>query len=251
MKIVILEDNPVYISLLEAALKTIPLENTVVGVATNVAEARSVIQVTQPEVLILDIELKDETSFDLLAGIPYENYQIIFATGHDSYALAAFDVHAIGYLVKPVKSQQLEKLLLLAQANITGNYKRDQARLPALKGNGAAATINVPSGSGFDIVRISAIIRCEAVNNSTYIYLENKKKLVSSYNVGKFWELLMEHGFFHPHRSHIINLNFVKKYFRIGTVLMDDGEEIPVARAKRQAFLAIFSGGEPQNNYSL
>ena len=210
LKILIVEDNPVYVALLKnkLSLSTIPLK--IVGVANNILSALDFIQIEKPNVLILDIDLKTETSFELFDTINFTDYQIIFATAHENYAISAFDVEAVGYLLKPVIASQLDKFLQIAlknvQAKLLQHSRTDKGIVP--KHLITDTTICVPSEAGFDIVQINNIIRCEAVNSTTHIFLTNNKKLVSSYNLGKFWDMLDKKGFYQVHRSHIVNLNF-------------------------------------------
>lgn len=246
LKILIVEDNPVYIALLKNKLTMVNVPHTIVGIAHNIAESLILIKQENPDVLLLDIDLKSESSFELFDKINFKDFQIIFATAHENYAISAFDVEAIGYLLKPVIAAQLEKFLLIAQHNLKFKHPENVAanKDSKLKQLITTTTISVPSETGFDIIQIGTIIRCEAVNSTTQIFLENKKKLVSSYNLGKFYDLLVDKGFYHVHRSHIINLSFVKKYLRTGIIIMNDDTEIPLSKNNRNEFIAIFSSKE-------
>lgn len=243
LKILIVEDNPVYVALLKNKLNNISIPLTIIGIAHNIKTALEFIQQEVPNVLILDIDLKTESSFELFDHVNFKDYQIIFATAHEDYAISAFDVEAVGYLLKPVIASQLEKFLLVAQSNLQGKIVSQTIveKNIILKHPITDTTISVPSETGFDIVPINTITRCEAVNNTTHIFLANNKKLVSSYNLGKFRDMLSEKGFSHVHRSHIINLNFVKKYLRSGIIVMQDDIEIPLSKSNRNEFIAIFS----------
>ena len=242
LKILIVEDNPVYVALLKNKLANISVPFINVGVASNIKAALNIIQQQSPNVLILDVDLKTESSFELFDHINFKDYQIIFATAHEDYAISAFDVEAVGYLLKPVIASQLEKFLLVAQNNLLGKNIHTLAEKNNIPKHAITdTTISVPSETGFDIVPINTITRCESVNNITHIFLSNNKKLVSSYNLGKFWDMLCEKGFTHVHRSHIINLNFVKKYLRSGIIIMHDDIEIPLSKNNRNEFIAIFS----------
>src|ERR1700710_2393735 len=114
IKILIVEDNPVYEALLKNKLVETSISLKVIGTATNVMAALNIITVEKPDVLILDVDLGTGTSFDLFEHVDYKDFEIIFATGFNDYAVTAFDVEAIGYLVKPVITSQLKKFLLIA-----------------------------------------------------------------------------------------------------------------------------------------
>ena len=242
LKILIIEDNPIYVALLKNKLNSIKLPLTIVGIAHNINTGIEIINQENPNVLILDIDLKTASGFEIFDHINCADYQIIFATAHENYAVSAYDVEAIGYLLKPVIASQLEKFLLIAQKNLDAKIVKHSI---IEKGNTSKhlitdSTISVPSEAGFDIVQVNAITRCEAINNTTHIFLSNNKKLVSSYNLGKFRNMLSSKGFYQVHRSHIINLNFVKKYLRSGFIVMNDDVKIPLSKNNRTEFIAIF-----------
>lgn len=231
MKIFIVEDNTIYRTIIKEQLSTMNMPLEVVGEAHDLSTAKERIKQLKPDVLIMDIMLKGENSFSIFKEVDFSQHQIIFVTAHADFAIPAFDVQAIGYLVKPINRDQLEKNLKVAQQNLRSKQPPSQIE----------PTINIPSEEGFDIVKVKHIIRCEAVNAATYIFIEPNKKMVSSYNIGRFKELLAAHGFFQPHRSYLINPAHVKKYIRSGVIVMNDGSEIPLSQNHRQEFIALFS----------
>ncbi len=243
LKILIVEDCPTYVALLRNKLGEINIPLQIIGDAPSISTAIEIISTQKPDVIILDVNLETGTGFDLFKEINYKDFQIIFASGHESYAINAFDVEAIGYLLKPVEKAQLEKYLLIAKKNIHSSQEVQliKEKESVLQYDIAASTITVPSEAGFDILPIPHIIRCEAINSTTHIFLINNKKLVSSYNLGKFFDQLQGKGFFQVHRSHIVNLVYVKKYLRNGIVIMSDGAEIPLSKINRNEFISIFA----------
>ena len=181
LKILIVEDNPVYVALLKNKLDSISISLSIVGIARNINTAIEIIKQQKPNVLILDIDLKTAPSFKLFDHINFAGYQIIFATAHEVYAVAAFDVESVGYLLKPVIASKLENFLLIAQKNllvktIKQTIVEKSADIKHLITN---LTISVPSDAGFDMEQVNTITRCGAVNNTTHIFLSNNKKLVS------------------------------------------------------------------------
>ena len=243
LKILIVEDNPVYVALLKNKFANISVPFIIVGVAHNVKTALDIIEQESPNVLILDIDLKTESSFELFDHVNFTDYQIIFATAHEVYAISAFDVEAIGYLLKPVIASQLEKFLLIAQSNLERKILRHTTigKANISKNTLTNNTLSIPLQTGFDIVAINSITRCEAVNNNTHIYLANNKMLVSIYSLGKFWEMLNDKGFSHVHEAHIINLNFIKNVLPSGVIIMQDDVEILAIKSNPQEIIAIFS----------
>ena len=243
LKILIVEDSPIYVALLKNKLSLLNIPLQIIGDAPSCSKAIEIIALQKPDVIILDVNLENGTGFDLFKEINYKDYQIIFASAHENYAINAFEVEAIGYLLKPVEKVQLEKYLLIAQKNIKASQAAQliNVKESVLQYNITSSTITVPSEAGFDILPIPHIIRCEAINSTTHLFLINNKKLVSSYNLGKFFDQLQGKGFFQVHRSHIISLVHVKKYLRSGIVIMSDGAEIPLSKINRNEFISLFS----------
>lgn len=212
LKILIVEDSPMYVALLRNKLSEINIPLQIIGDAPSINKAIKIISTQKPDVIILDVNLEDGTGFDLFKEIYYKDFQIIFASSHECFAINAFDVEAVGYLLKPVEKAQVKKYLLIAQKNIKSSQEAPliNEKESVLQYDITASTTTVSSETGFDILPIPHIIRCEALNGTTHIFLINNKKLVSSYNLGKFFDQLQGKGFFQVHRSYIINLVYVK-----------------------------------------
>lgn len=247
IKILIVEDNPVYEALLKNKLVETGVSLKVIGTTHTIPLALDLIAAEKPDVLILDVDLGTSTSFELFEKINYKDFEIIFATAFNDFAISAFDVEAIGYLVKPVITSQLKKFLLVAESNLlekTLSQEIVNKQSKSQKHTISGETISVASDTGFDVVPISKIERCEAINSTTHIFLSDGSKLVSSYNLGKFSDLLSTKGFYPVHRSHLVNLSYVKKYLRSGIIIMQDGTEIPCSKANRQDFISIFSAAD-------
>ena len=102
--------------------------------------------------------------------------------------------------------------------------------------------VGIPTQRGIEIVPVSEIIRCEGMQKCTRIISSEKKDIVSSYSIGVFRKLLQEFGsFFSPHRSYVVNMNFICKYERAGHIVMKDGSRVPVTRTRRNDFLELIT----------
>ena len=97
--------------------------------------------------------------------------------------------------------------------------------------------IGIATLEGIEFIRVEEVIRCEGLQRCTNVVVQNRKNMVSSYNLGEFIKLLENYGFYSPHRSHLINLSHVHRYDREGIILMTDQSAIPVSRRKKQEFL--------------
>lgn len=99
--------------------------------------------------------------------------------------------------------------------------------------------IGIPTLEGFDFIAVKEIIRCEGLQKCTRIVTTSKTDIISSYNIGEFRKLLEPFCFFSPHKSHLINLAFLKKYKREGTIMLRDNSCIPVSKRKKSEFLEL------------
>jgi len=214
-----------------------------VGIAANVPEAFQLIQEQDPTIVFLDIAMPKESGFDLLQRFESIHFEIIFVTGFDEYALDALKLSAVDYLLKPVDTKELQKAVEKAIVNIQNRQKIE--RYEVLKHNLNSSDemdkkISIPNSNSHIFVHASEIIRCEGWNKYTKIYLQSGECIVSSYNIGTFKDLLEPHGFYTPHRSHVINPNEIQQYFNTGKVVLNDGSEIPIARRNKEEFQKRF-----------
>jgi two-component system, LytTR family, response regulator len=219
----------------------------VTGQASNVQEGIAGITAFNPSLVFLDIEMNGETGFDLLRKIEKRNFQIIFVTAHNDYALKAFRFNAIDYLLKPIVLDELKEAIAKAENQLSGQRNTSDAQVENLvqvirdprKINDKIA---VPTSDGFVLVSLKEIVYCRANGNYTEFHLAGKKQLLSSYTLKQYHELLEGQSFFRAHRSFLINLSYVKMYRRGegGTIVMTDDSEIELSRQNKDAFLQLF-----------
>jgi len=212
----------------------------VVGEAANVPDAYTLIQTVSPDLVFLDIAMPGENAFDLLERFDRIEFEIIFITGFNDFALDALRVSAIDYVLKPVGNDELIRAVEKATSRL---QERDTLRrYEVLRHNidhiGDQTTrIAIPSQSTHDFVAVENIIRCEGWEKYTRIHLSTGEALISSMNIGHFRELLAPYGFYATHKSHLINKQKVLQYKREGIVIMADNSEVPVARRRREKFI--------------
>lgn len=219
----------------------------ITGQAPNVHEAIEGINQFQPGLVFLDIEMNGETGFDLLRKITNRNFEVIFVTAHNSYALKAFRFNAIDYLLKPIVLEELKEAVNRAMIQVSGKRITSDAQIENLvqsirdpkKVNDKIA---VPTSDGFVLVSVGEIVYCKANGNYTEFHLADKRQLLSSYTLKQYHELLEEQNFFRAHRTYLINLSYVKMYRRGegGTIVMSDGSEIELSRQNKDAFMQLF-----------
>ena len=221
---------------------------TITGQAATVKEGLEGIRRFNPDLLFLDIAMQGESGFDLLQQLDKRNFQIIFVTAHDEFALKAFRFNAVDYLLKPIVLSEMEDAISKAIKHLPEQKFTSREQLENLAGHihnpkKAHDKIAVPTIEGFILVPLQEIIFCHANGNYTEFHLLDKKRLLSSYTLKQYHELLIEQNFFRAHRSYLINLFYVKMYKRGdgGIVIMQDGSEIELSRQNKEAFLQFFN----------
>ncbi len=207
---------------------------TIVGEADNINSGIELIQKTSPDILFLDIQLKDETGFELLGQISPINFQTIFVTAYDSYAIKAIKWSAQDYILKPVDPVELKAAVNKAIAN-RGNTIEVKENVGTL----TEENIGLPTMEGLRFAPIKTILRCEAKGAYTEFFFEKNENILASKSLQVYENLLKEHGFFRVHKSHLINLSYVKEYIkgRGGHIVMKDNTAIAVALRKKDEFL--------------
>ncbi len=216
----------------------------IVGTAQNADEAFDLINTLKPELVFLDIAMPGASGFDLLRKLPELEFEVIFVTAFDQYAMDAIKFCAIGYVLKPINKEELLHAVHRAVKSIgqKNEFNRNVQLLENLVNPGNQNNrIGIPSPDGLEFVSIHEIIRCEGVQRYTKVLFKDRKELLSSYNLGEFRRLLENYGFYSVHKSHLVNLNHVKRYDKEGFVQMTDNFNVPVARRKRQDFMQFLT----------
>jgi two-component system LytT family response regulator len=200
------------------------------------------IQTAKPDLVLLDVEMTQGSAFDLLNQLQPINFQIIFVTAFDNYAIKAFKYSAVDYLLKPVDIDDLCAAVERVTQKIQGKSFLDQMQV--LLHNVETFHLSqqkmaVPTLTGLIFIAIRDIMRFEAKGSYTTIYLNNGEQIMATRNIKEYEDLLPAVIFCRIHNSHIINLHKIQKYHkgRGGYVIMEDGSSIEVASRRREEFL--------------
>ena len=207
-------------------------------------EGMKTITELHPDLVFLDVELTRSTSFDMLNRLKRIDFEIIFTTAYDKYALQAIKFSAVDYLLKPFSVPELGEALKRFREKKKSNLSTRQYDIlfHNLKNIDGSHKIALPTMTGLDFVAVSDIVRCESEANYTTFYLISKNKLVVSRTLKEYEEMLEQYGFFRVHNQHLINLSHIRKYIRGdgGIVTMTDGSQVDVSRRKKDEFLRKF-----------
>ncbi len=241
LRAVIIEDMQAALDLLEADLAKYLPQVEVVGSAPSVVSGLKLIKETEPDLLFLDIELKDGTGFDLLEILDRSDVRVIFTTASDQHAIRAFRFSAIDYLLKPV---QPEELIAAVQKVEPASREKVNVLLDHWKDGSDDQRITLTNADEVKIVAVGDIIRCEADNNYTTIYFQGGSKFLVSKTLKHFEKLLQLLGFFRSHQSHLVNMKYVQGFMKSegGYLMLKDGTSVPVAVRKRSELMKLLDG---------
>lgn len=244
MKLYILEDEDRIRKHILQVVKQLPYIE-VLGYAAEVKSAIKEIPKLKPEIILADISLKDGNSFQIFERIGQENFQIIFLTAYDEYAIQALNMGALGYLLKPIDDSALIAMLdkcFKHQEQERFNHKQLEVAGSLYNNTTNTKHIALKNVESIDIVDIQDIIYCKSEGAYTTFYLVNKSKITMSKIIKEYETILVPYGFFRSHQSYLVNLNYLKKYFREGHLVLQNGEKIPVSTRKKEEVMRYLNG---------
>jgi two-component system LytT family response regulator len=244
MKAIIIDDEAHCSATLRYELEKMGDKVDIIGEYNDPKKALSEFNSDLVELIFLDIEMPRMNGFELLKQLPAGNWSVVFTTAYDEFALKAFQYSAIDYLLKPVSGEELERAIERFHQRQVKGVRNEQLELLFSRIEGKSINrIALPSAEGLDFVVPTDIVRCESQSNYTMVHFANKRKVLVSRTLKEIEEMLVGHGFFRVHHSHLINLNNMVRYVKGsgGYLVMDDGIEVPVSRSRKESLLALFT----------
>ena len=238
---IIVEDEETSREILKNYLKKYCPNVNVIGEAANVDEALILIRNNDLDLVFLDVEMPYGNAFDLLDKVGDINFETVFVTAYNHYAIEALNAHASYYLMKPISIDELIKAVdYVTEIKTKEDALQDEVIVP--KTNSVNGKITIPQQNGFEILNTSDILYCKADDNYTEIYLNNNKKKLVSKTLKYFEEALNEASFARIHKSYLVNVNEVVKYLKGkgGSVVLSNGQEIMVSASKKSQLLSYF-----------
>jgi len=242
---IIIDDEPKGRLALQQKLSAYCSNVQVLAEAANGKEALALIQQHHPQLIFLDIEMPVMNGFEMLNAIKEKNFQIIFTTAYDQYAIKAIKYAAFDYLLKPVDIEEL-KTAVANVGKVSAKQLEKQVELMQQNMQQPKKNFNklaIPALDGLHFFALSNIIHLEAQSNYTIIYFLNHPKITASKTLKEFEELLPPETFFRLHHSHIINLQYIKRYIKGdgGQVELENGSYVDVSRRKKEEFLKVIA----------
>lgn len=244
LKVIIIDDEKNARESLTSLINLLDLNIKIVGYADGVHSGVELLGKTSPDILFLDVEMLDGTGFNLLEKLNQIDFDVVFVTAYDKYALKAFQFNAANYLLKPVDLNKLESVLSRIIQN--KQDKRENINLNNLIESYNANKFNkiiVNTTDTIEVIKIDDIVYIESDAHYSKIHLSSNKVVTTTKILKEFQELLVESNFFRIHRFYLINLNKLTKYIKGegGYVILEGNIKLEVSRRNKKDLLNTIS----------
>jgi two-component system LytT family response regulator len=240
LKAVMIDDDESNLSSLTEKLNKHCPQVEIIARCANAAEGIHAIDSLKPDIVFLDIEMPVMNGFVMLQQLSYKDFELIFVTAYDHYAIKAIRYSALDYLVKPVEIEELKNAVNKVAVNHSRKDKGMQLEvLLEYLEKKRPKRITIPTSDGLQFIDLENIVYLEASNNYTNVYLDNQQKYLVTRTLKDFEQILPAETFLRIHHSTVINRYFIEKYIRGegGQVMMRNGVVLDVSKRKKMEFL--------------
>lgn len=241
IKAIIIDDEPNCCDVLMILLKKYCPEVEVIKVCYAASEAIPALQQNEAQLVFLDVEMPHMNGFQLLEQFPKINFQVIFTTSYDQYAIKAIRFSALDYLLKPVDREELQEAVKKAVTRLESPLPQQlEILLQSIKRPvNQVNRIALPTMEGLQLIPLDSIISCASSSNYTILSLKDNQKLTVSRTLKEIEETLEDFAFLRVHHSYLVNLNEIRKYIRGegGSLVMSDGSSVDVSRSRKEQLL--------------
>lgn len=240
MKAILIDDELHNLTNLQVLLNTYCPQVEVCALAQSAEQGKKAVKTYLPDLIFLDIQMPEQDGFAFLGSLDYYNFEVIFVTAYDQYAIQAMRFSAVDYLLKPINIKELVDAVNRAfkQNQLKSQHKQieylmDWFKVQSQKEEQRIALSTVEETR---FAKVSEIIRCESSNNYTTFFLSDNSKLLVSKPIYEYDELLSNYGFIRCHQSHLVNKAYIKSWLKEygDFLLLNDGMQIPISRGKKQ-----------------
>jgi two-component system LytT family response regulator len=243
LKAIIIDDEPNSCEVLLAMLNADAPGVMVMAVCHNGQEGLSAIRQVQPDIVFLDVEMPKMNGFEMLEQVGQVDFQIIFTTSYDQYALKAIRFSALDYLLKPIDREELKKAVQKAEEkrNVPLPVQLEMLLQKFVHPSTPLSKIALPTMEGLQLLPVESIISCESDDNYTRFALRDGKKLLVTRSLKEIEQMLEQHSFLRVHRSFLVNINEIEKYIKGdgGYLIMSDGSTVDVAQSRKELLLKM------------
>ncbi len=238
MKVLIIDDEEKSRLTLRNFIEKYEKGIEIAGEADGVVSGMKLIKTEKPEAVFLDVEMKDGTGFDLLELLNPVDFNVVFVTAFNHYAVKAFQYSAVDYLLKPLDPSRLKEAVKKLQENAAPNDHQQKVNT-LLENRSSLEKLALPAIDGLIMIKVSDILRLESEVNYTRFFLNTGESYLSTKTLKEYDALLLGTNFYRIHKSHLINLDCVARYIKGegGTIILEDGTELEVARRRKEGLL--------------
>lgn len=214
-----------------------------VGEAESVKTGYNIIKETNPDIVLLDIELKDGTGFNLLQQLKPYNFKLIFITAFNHLAIKAIKFSAIDYVLKPVNEYEFVNAIENALSSLQNQQMEMQVNnfFDHYEKKTQSKKIVLRTSEAMHVIDVADILYCQSDNTYTTFYLNNNNNILVSKPLKEYTDLLEDFNFIRPHQSYLVNLNAIKKIDKSdgGFIVLNNNSEIPVSTRRKQSLMQI------------
>jgi two-component system LytT family response regulator len=240
-KILIIDDEKPTRDFIKHMLDSFNLNAEIFTDGENVETGILAIEKIKPNLILLDIQMPDGNGFDVLKRTEFKEFEVIFITAFQEFAIQAIKFSALDYILKPIDMDELHNSVKGALETI---HKKHDDQFSALQHNiqlNQKRKLVLKTLESIHVVDIDNIIRCEADKNYTSFYLADGKRIIVSKTLKDYDILLSGHNFFRAQQSHLININYIERYDKQdgGSVIMKNGASVPLSPAKKEQFFQL------------
>ena len=218
----------------------------VIGEADSVDSGIELIMQTQPDLVLLDIEIKGGTGFNILQRVKPYNFMVIFITAFDDFAIKAIKFSALDYILKPINETEFCDAIESAISTYERNRVEMQVQnlLNHAEDSGKNRKIVLRTQESIFLVELDEILYCESDNSYTTFHLEGDKTILVSKSIKEYDQMLTPYRFFRPHQRYIVNLNKVERIDKIdgGSIILKNMESVPISHRRKQALMDLLKG---------
>ncbi len=247
MRAFLIDDEQDSLESLSAEIQQYCPEITIAGTFNDPRKGLEALQNEKPDLLFLDIEMPHLNGFELLQKVGQIDFDVIFVTAYDEYAVKAFEFNAVDYLLKPILKAKLIQAVQKASEKQGAHLDNDQIKALInniqLHSRLEMENIALPTAEGFEFIHVNDIAYLQADNNYTWVHLLSKQKYYLTRTLKEMAAMIHFPQFFRSHQSYYVNLNHVKKYVRGqgGYLVLKDGTQIPVSRANKEPLIHLLT----------
>jgi two-component system LytT family response regulator len=246
-KVLIVDDEQHVIEALTNIIKTYTSDFEIAATCYSLQSAKENILKHQPDIVLLDVEIGNETGMDIAKYFPHPPFKLIFITAHQNYAVSAFRLSAVDYLLKPVDPDLLIEALEKAKNSIAAELissKLDHLLHNTSLNNKKDKKVVLKTSDNMHVLSLADIVYCKAERNYTKFYLSDKNNILVSVALGEYEDIFNAFGFIRIHQSYLLNIDYIKRYEKTdgGSVILKDGSSLPVATRKKDSLITMLRG---------